>query len=156
MKKAGSSVYRPVHLDGQYITGKALDIFEHQQAKLWRMLSSRQRSELRELFGEEIISLQECLATGSPVFLADFACRADARLTSRHFPEGITTISLAVMEDLVTELPPDYRDRSGEFVAAARGAIRPNGCPGVKKRLTAPARALLLAAFAGDEHRCGE
>lgn len=154
MRKVGSPVYHPVNLDREYITGKALDRFSRQQAKVWRMLSSRQRAELRELFNEVIVSLQECLATGSPAYLADCACRADYRLTSRHFPEGITARSLAVMEDLVPELPADYRDRSAEFISAARAALGSGGCRSRKKRLSAPARALLLAAVAGDERRC--
>jgi methanogenic corrinoid protein MtbC1 len=156
MRKAASHVYHPVHLDGDYLTGKALDRFERQQAKFWRTTSSRQRDELRELFGDEITPLQECLATGSPVFLADFACRADARLTSRHYPEGITDGSLAVMEDLITELPADYREQSTEFIHAARTALKQGGCQSIKTRLSAAAREFLRAALAGDDHRCDE
>src|SRR5512133_2952566 len=124
MKPAGNPVYHAVHLDREYLVVKALDRFEQRRAKIWHALSARQRSELRDLFGDEVSCLQEDLATGSPAFLADYAIRADARITSRHFPSRTMDGSLEVMAEIVPELPADYRDRSAEFIRAAQAAKR--------------------------------
>jgi MerR family transcriptional regulator, light-induced transcriptional regulator len=154
MKPAGNPVYHAVHLDREYLVGKALDRFGRQYAKIWNALSARQRSELRDLFGDEVVCLQEGLAANSPAFLTDYVCRAGTRLSSRHFPAGITAGSLEVMREMVQELPADYRDRSAEFIRAAQAASGPGLVGERKKRLTAPARAFLEAALAGNEEQC--
>jgi MerR family transcriptional regulator, light-induced transcriptional regulator len=161
MKQETMPVYQPVSLDRDYLAGRALDRYAEMHAKTWQNLSPRRWAEIREEFRDTAGNLQESLATGSPAFLIDGSCRARARQSGRHFPDGFTASYLRVLAAVIAEdLPPDYRESSARFIRKALAALKEapgtGGCGEAETLLSPTARAFLNALLAGKQHRAEE
>jgi len=150
----GSPVYRPVSLDHEYLAGKLLERYAGVRAGIWQTLSGDQRARIRSIFLSFTGSLQESIATGSPAFLNDCACREEARAASRHLPRGFVLSLLGVLADVLPrELPADYRDQAGEWVRQTARSLKSPGCERPESPLPAGAGALLDALAAADKGR---
>ena len=90
------------------------------------------RVRVREEFLDAIRVLGESLATGSPAFLVDHACRQQSRFTAGHFPPEFAVSFFSVFNAvLLQELPGDYRKNAVAFGRKAAAALKSSsGEPG--------------------------
>jgi methanogenic corrinoid protein MtbC1 len=152
---AEPAIYHPVSLDHEYLAGKLLEKYAGAHAGPWESFSAERREQVREVFLAATVSLQESLATGSPAFLIDNACREQARSAHRHLPKGFVISCLGVLADVLPrELPADYREQAGAWVRQAARALKTSpGCTDTGAPLTPAAQSLLDAVLAADQER---
>ena len=156
MKKAGLPVYHPVRLDREYLADKALELFGKKHSGTWRLASPSRKTKVLEEFRDLISSLEESLAIDNPAFIIDYARWATVHLTAMHFPESHVSRALDVLDEVINkELPPDFRDRAGTFIAETQASLKtiPKEIPSfitADNPLADTARAFLAAVLAAD------
>ena len=125
MDHAGVSVYRTVHLDREYLAGKALDRFGKKHPGTWSSSSAVQKMQVQDEVHELLTSLEESLAIGNPAILIDHARWARGHFTALHFPENQLSLMLAALREVLkTELPPDFRTQSDSFIAESLAGLK--------------------------------
>jgi MerR family transcriptional regulator, light-induced transcriptional regulator len=156
MTNAGSVRYHPVSLNREYLAGKMLEEYARKHAKAWNDFSMERRVRVREEFLDAIRVLEESLATASPAFLIDHACRQQFRFEAGRFPKDFAITFLSAFNAvLLQELPEDYRKQAGVFgkktAAALKSASDGSGIsPEAETPLSPKARSFLKAVLAGD------
>ena len=125
MDTVGSSVYRPVNLDRDYLAGIAFDRYSKKYGKISRNLSAHQRDRLLEDFRQHIRYLQEALAIDSPAIFIDYIRWMQVLLDREHLPGDYLASSLLALDEVLRkELPPDYRESTSSFLKAGIEALK--------------------------------
>ena len=139
-----------------YLAGKALELFGKKYSGIWRLASASQKMGVLEEFGDLISSLEESLAIDNPAFIIDHARWASLHFTALNFPKSQESDLLVVMGEVAKkELPPDFRDRAGTFIAETLASLK-TASPEVPSFITADnpvadtARSFLAAVIAAD------
>lgn len=159
MTAAGITLYRPVSLNRDYLTGKMLEKIAANHDKTWSRFSLERRGRVREAFLAGLLSLEESLATGSPAFLIDQARWQQARFAAENFPAEFAVTFFRIFKGVIAaEVPPDFREQGSAYARKAVSALRPGQAgPGTSPDTGTPlppaARSFLNALLEGDPAR---
>ncbi len=158
MTATKTPLYNPVSLNREFLAGKMLENLGRTHAKIWNNFSIERRVEVREAFLESLRSLEESLATGTPVFLIDQALWQETRFAAAHFPPGFAVSFFKIYKEVLPgALPQDYQKKATGFAAKAVSALKSRSAEkktaADTKTLSPAARSFLNAALAGDPAR---
>ena len=117
MKKPDAPAYHAVSLNGDYLAGKALDLYIRRHRSIVRNMSAHQKSVMMEEFRDFISCLQESMATQNPVFLADYTGWLKVYSSHAGRRKDYVPSHLAVLKEVTKhELPPDLGERAGRIL----------------------------------------
>jgi methanogenic corrinoid protein MtbC1 len=162
MTTAGTTLYHPVSLNREYLAGILLERYAEKHTRTWNNFSMERRVQVREEFLATLGYLEESLATESPAFLIDHACREQSRFDALQFPPGFAVGFFEIFRAVVLqELPPDYRKEGGTFARKALAALKspPAGCGASVDNgpaLSTQAKSFLNYLLAGNPGRARE
>jgi methanogenic corrinoid protein MtbC1 len=132
MTSSTVSTYTPVHLDREYLAGKALDRWREKHPRVWRNSSASRKSGTLDDFRTTIRYLEESLASKSPAIFVDYARWLNVFAAGNHLPAEYALSLFAVLgEVLEEELPRDFRGDASTILrkSAAELAEAPRTIP---------------------------
>jgi hypothetical protein len=116
-------VYNPVHLDREYLAGKALEVWREKNQKTWKSSSAYQKTSLLEEFKGSIDSLEVSLSTGNAALLIDYFRWLTVLASGRHSPDDYVSSLLAALKIVIDkELPADQRAGALSIVRESTGS----------------------------------